>query len=70
MNPWFITVNDEGKLELSNDAHGIKPFVVESMEDIRFAVADSELYCSSALDFPGEFTSDPAVIAMCDIIRR
>jgi len=70
MNTWYITVNDEGKLELSNDGLGVEPFVVESMEDIRFAVADSELYCSSSLDFPEEFTSDPAVIAMCDTIRR
>lgn len=68
----FITVNDEGKLQLSikfEDDTSEEDVIITSIEQLTELVGNDVLMCSSSLDFPEEYTEDQSVIDLCDIIR-
>lgn len=69
MSPWFITINDKGLLEVTNEGLLCGPIIVESEEDLQIVVGSDDLLCSSSLDYPDEYTSDPFVIELCGLIR-
>ncbi len=54
----ILKINDQGQLVLLRWDDTIVP--VHSMDDL-----PDTFYCSSSIDFPEEYTSDPAVIAFC-----
>lgn len=72
MNTYFMTVNDDGKLILSmrrQDDTSDVDVVITSMEQLRNLAGENQIMCSSTVDFPEEYTEDPKVIAMCNLIR-
>jgi len=67
MNAPFLTINDDGELELRDSSNTT---ILTGLVAVRAAVlarpTDSWLMCSSSIDFPREYTTDAATIAFCE----
>lgn len=70
MRVWFISINDDGQLSLTNndDDHDTAQ-IITSFDQLRNIVGNEILMCSSTLDFPDEYTESKEVIDLCDLIR-
>jgi hypothetical protein len=64
-----ILTFDDGKLVVKE--HGTVVARITSIEEFNAACAanDGRMMCSSSVDFPHEYTTDPALIALCAEIR-
>ena len=63
---------ENGKLYLRSTEAGAPTGTVQeiaSVTELRAIVGDDEIFCSSDLDFPGDQTDDPSVIALCEELR-
>ncbi len=58
----FLYITPQGQLALER-ANGVV-VLISSMDDL-----PDHFSCSSAIDFPEEYTRDPKVIALCRALR-
>lgn len=63
----FLTINDDGQMVLQN---GDEDIVVTNRSQLAKLLNGESCMCSSSLDFPDEYTNDPAVIQLCDEVRN
>jgi len=70
----FLNIHDGAMKVSRRGQHPNEGEVVKSLEDIAMLIikyeADETVSCSSSLDFPEEYTNDPAVIALANEIRE
>ena len=76
---YFLSINHD-RVEVTRSHRDAAPHVIKSVADFRAYIAaealrsgvkveDIEVMASSSMDFPAEFTNDPAVIALALELR-
>ena len=75
-NIQWATVNNAGDLEIELPLPKKKTFKINTLEQwdefldyMEKNELPKKLVCSSSLDFPEEYTKNPTVIRLCDLIR-
>jgi len=65
MSP-YLCIGDDGRLELHL---GDERVAITSLDQLAEHCPDGHLLCSSSIDFPHDYTSDPDVLAICNALR-
>ena len=67
----YLSINKDGRVQFDPMRLGFEPIVLENLTHFYLyaRIATRPVLCSSALDFPEDYTNDPKVIELCRELR-